>query len=103
MLGILAGAFISAILLCMIMYLVARHEAEYSFPIVMMVAVGLNIALMFLQFAPPLVALVSMLSLTVWALHQFCYLRWSMAGIVTAIYMVCQLLVGMALHKVLNT
>ena len=90
------GILISAASLCIIMYLVARHEADYSLPKVILIAAGLAIINFILSVAiGQLISLPIMLGLTVWALHQFCYLRWSMAAVVTGIYIVVQIALGM--------
>ena len=91
------GIILSAVILCVIMYVVARHEAEYSLPVVLMVCAGLAVCNLFLSLLPVLIALPLMIGLMMWALHQFCYLRWKTSGIVTAIYISCQIVLGLAL------
>ena len=94
------GIFLSAIILCVTMYLVARHEAEYSLPIVLMVSAGLAVCNIFLAALLGVFALPLMIALMMWALHQFCYLRWKTAAIVTAIYIVCQIVLAFVLAAV---
>ena len=92
------GIITSAGLLCLIMYIVARHEADYSLPKVILISVGLAACNLVLSLTiGALLALPILVGLTVWALHQFCYLRWGMASIITGIYIVCQIVVGILL------
>ncbi len=81
---------ISALLLSGIMFTVAGFEADYSLPKVLALALGLSICGMLLGHTIGLFALPVMLGLTLWSLHRFCYLRWKMAALVTAIYIPCQ-------------
>ncbi len=91
------GLLVSAAVLCLIMFVVARHEADYSFPKVILISFCLGLCNFVLSLAVgPWIALVIVVGLTVWALHQFCYLRWGMAGIVTAIYIAVQILLALA-------
>ena len=92
------GIIISAAFLCVIMYMEAKHEADYSFPKVLLISIGLSICNIILSIMlGPWIALIIVLGLTVWALHQFCYLRWSMAGIVTGLYIAAQIVLGIIL------
>ena len=92
------GVIITAALLCLIMFVLARHEADYSFPKVALIALGLGLCnLVLTLLAGDLIALVVVLGLMVWALHQFCYLRWGMAGLVTVTYLVCRLVLGLVI------
>lgn len=89
------GIIVSAALLCLIMFIVARHEADYSFPKVILISLGLGLCNMMLSlFVGPWVALIVVLGLTVCALNQFCYLRWSKAGLITGIYVMVQVVLG---------
>lgn len=95
----MAGIAISTLLLCVIMFLVARHEADYSLPKVLMISAGISISSLLLTLALGLLAIPLIIGLTIWALHEFCYLRWSRAAIVTGIYIVCQIGLSMALSR----
>lgn len=76
------GIIITAALLSLIMFLVARHEADYSFPKVLLISLGVGIVNFALSLGVgSLIALIVTLGLLVWALHQFCYLRWGMQGL----------------------
>jgi len=95
---IMLGILITAALLSLIMFAVARHEADYSFPKVALISLGLGLTNFAITiFAGGLPALIVMLGLMVWALHQFCYLRWGMAGLVTGIYLVCQIVISLVM------
>ncbi|HWB05378.1 MAG TPA: hypothetical protein VG796_20255 [Verrucomicrobiales bacterium] len=82
------GLLISAGLLCLSMYLVARNEAEINFAIVLLICLGVTV-LNFL-IARPLgyFSIPVIFAALAWALHQFCTLRWSKAILVTAVYVV---------------
>ena len=92
MIGIIS-IIINAAILSLIMFAVARHEADYYFPKVALISLGLGLCqfLLSLALGPGIITLVVILGLTVWSLHQFCYLRWSRAGIVTGIHIVLQI------------
>lgn len=90
------GTIISAFILCGTMYAVARHEADISFPVVLLIAFGVSAVSVILSLFMGLFSLPLVLVALAWALHQFCYLRWSRAWIVTGIYTVAQLGIGMA-------
>jgi hypothetical protein len=95
----MAGIAISALLLCVIMFVVARHEADYSLPKVLMVSAGISIVSLLLSMAIGLLAVPVIIGLTMWALHEFCFLRWSRAAIVTGIYIACQIGISLALRR----
>jgi hypothetical protein len=94
---------ISALILCTVIFLIARHEAEISLPVILMITVGVSVVGAVLGvILSPLVGLVVSLGLLTWALYRFCYLPWPKAGIVTVIYLITNigLSVGMkALSK----
>ena len=84
------GIFISAGILALIMHIVAKHEADYSFVRVVLVAFGLFVANTVAGAILGNFAILVMFFATAWALQQFCYLRWGMAFVVTAIYYAVQ-------------
>ena len=77
---------ISTLVLCVVLFLVARKEAEISLPMILMIAAGANIAGLLLSLAHPLAPLLSLVLLA-WAIQRFCYVRWSKAWIVTGVYL----------------
>ncbi len=81
---------VSALILCAALYLVARHEAEISLPLILMIVVGVSVAAALLSLAHPLAPLLSLVLLA-WAIQRFCYVGWSKAWIVTGIYLVTNL------------
>jgi hypothetical protein len=88
---------LSSLILCVAMYLVARHEAEISLPITLMISVGVSVIAGILSiFIGPLALLVA-LGLLVWSLNKFCYLRWSKAAVVTGIYLVTNITLSVGL------
>lgn len=89
---------VSAVVLCAAMYLVARHEAEISLPITLMISVGVSVIAGILSlFIGPLALLVA-IGLLMWSLNKFCYLRWSSAAIVTGIYLVSNIVLSFGLR-----
>ena len=92
---------VNSLVLCAAMYLIARHEAEISFPIVLMITVGVSvIGAILSMFIGPIALLIS-LALLAWAVHQFCYLSWPKASLVSGIYLVTNvaLAIGMQALK----
>ena len=78
---------VSTLVLCIAMYLIARHEAEISFPIILMICVGINVLGGVLgMFIGPL-ALIFTIALLALSLRKFCYLPWPKAFAVTGIYL----------------
>jgi hypothetical protein len=81
------GIIISAGLLCLVMFLVARHEAEISFPIVLLIVLGVSVLSALLRplgyWSIPIV-----FAALAWALQQFCTLRWSKALLITLVYVI---------------
>lgn len=89
------GIVFSAAVLCAIMYVIARHEADYSFPRVLLISLGLGLTDFCLSLlVGPTLGSILVMGLMVWALHQFCYLRWRMAITVAAIYFASMILLG---------
>lgn len=89
---------VNSLVLCAAMYLIARHEAEISLPIVLMITVGVSIVGAILSmFIGPLGFLVSM-ALLAWAVHQFCYLSWPKASLVAVIYLVTNVILTLGMH-----
>ena len=86
MLGPIIGLIISAGLLCLVMYVLAKHEADINFPVVLMISVGCwAINLLLGRLLGVWTALVVFGALA-WALQQFCALRWAKAILVTVVY-----------------
>lgn len=96
---IIIGIVVNAFLLSAIMHFVAREEAEYSLPVMFLVATGLAAANLFLSMGFGLWSAPIMIGVTVCALHQFCYLRWRVAGLVTVIFIVSQMVLGVLLER----
>ena len=88
----------SALVLCITLYLVARHEAEISLPVILMITAGVSFASLLLTLVHPLASLLSIFLLA-WAIQRFCYVRWSKAWTVTGIYFCANL--GLAITKVM--
>jgi len=89
---------ISTLVLCAAMYFVARHEAEISLPIVLMICVGVNVIGGLLGFMIGPFALIVTILLLAWSLQKFCYLRWSKAFMVTGIYLLTNVLLAFGLR-----
>jgi hypothetical protein len=89
---------ISTLVLCAAMYLIARHEAEISLPVILMICVGVNVigGLLGLMIGP--FALLVTIALLAWSLQKFCYLGWSKAFTVTGIYLVTNVLLAFGLR-----
>ena len=85
------GIFLSAAMLCGIMYVVARHEAEYDFVHVLLVAAGLFVGNLILGVAIGEFAVIVMYFVTAWVLQKYCYLQWGKSFVVTTIYYAIQI------------
>ena len=89
------GLIINAGILCLIMFLVAKHEAEINFGIVILIVLGVSVLDFILTKSIGLWSVPFVFGALAWALHQFCYLRWSRAILVTVVYVAVS--VGLAL------
>ncbi len=94
----MASIAFSALVLCAALYFVARHEAEISLPVILMITAGVSVVTLLLTLVHPLASLLSLLLLA-WAIQRFCYVRWSRAWIVTGIYFASNL--GVAVTRVM--
>jgi hypothetical protein len=95
----MASIIISALILCAVLYLVARNEAEISLPVVLMITAGVSIVSLILNNVHPLASLLS-LFLLAWSIQRFCYLRWSKAALVTGIYFCANVGVALVIHMI---
>jgi hypothetical protein len=82
------GILISAALLCAIMFVLARHEAEIDFKIVLLICLGVSVLNLFTYKALGYLAIPITLVVLAWALQKFCYLSWAKAFLVTIVYVV---------------
>jgi hypothetical protein len=92
------GLIISAALLCLSMFLVARHEAEINFAIVLLICLGVTVLSYLLARPLGYFSIPVVFGALAWALHQFCCLRWSRALLVTAVYVVASTLLALVLR-----
>jgi hypothetical protein len=92
------GLIISAGLLCLVMYFVARHEADINFGIVLLICAGITILSMFIVRPLGYWSIPVVFAALAWALQQFCCLRWSKAILVTAVYVVASTALNMVLR-----
>ena len=90
-----------ALLVC-IMYALARHEADYSFPKVLLLMVILTAGggLLAVPLGPLVIPVI--FGGMIWALHQFFYLRWSKAALITVIYIVVSMVINFTLGAIVN-
>ncbi|MGL5017530.1 MAG: hypothetical protein ACRDBP_05315 [Luteolibacter sp.] len=91
---------ISALILCASLYLIARHEAEISLPVVLMITVGVSVISVLLSlFIGPFAFLVALVILA-FAIQRFCYVGWPKAFAVTGIYAVTNIVLGVGMHLI---
>lgn len=84
----MAQIAISSLVLCVALYLIARHEAEISLPVILMITAGVSILSILLSLAiGPFAFLVALLVLA-YAIRRFCYIGWPKAWAVTSVYAV---------------
>jgi len=85
------AVFVNPVILCVLLYLVARHNAEYDFGTVFFVSLGITIAgWFFVAFVGPIIGLVGQLVLAGYLLVRFCYVTLKQAVIVLAAFLACQ-------------
>lgn len=77
---------ISSFVLCVTLFLIARHEAEISLPVILMITVGVSMISILLSLAiGPFAFLVALVILTL-AIRRFCYVSRPKAIAVTGVY-----------------
>lgn len=86
------GSFIlfQAFIICALLFLIARHEADYSFGTVVLVACGmiagnLLIGLSFFKWLKLLV-LIPIFFFSCWLIVKFCWVSWPKGILITALY-----------------
>lgn len=95
---------ISAVILCAVIYLIARHEAEISLPIILIITVGVSMAGAVLSLLlGPWIGLLLTLALLSWALYRFCYLPWPKAVIVTVVYLITNIGLSLGMKVLTQT
>ncbi len=89
---------LSALILCASLYFIARHEAEISLPVILMITAGVSVTGALAALAVGPFALLLVFVLLAWAIQRFCYVRWSIAWIVTGIYAVSNIALSVGIH-----
>ena len=92
------GLLISAGILFALLHFMAKDEAEIHFGTLVLICLGVSILNLALTKAIGYFALPAVLAGLAWALHQFCYLRWSKAIAVTLVYLVVGTGISFVLH-----
>lgn len=82
------GILFSTIILCGLMHFTARHEADYSFGRVAIIAAVIGLLGLLLTLGLGIWGTPLTLVALAYALHEYCYLRWSKAILVTVLYTV---------------
>jgi hypothetical protein len=89
---------LQAFILCGLLYLIARHEADFDFAKVAMVVAGITFGNFFIELSLlPRIGLFTILveiAFVVFMTTKFCWLRWWKAVIVSVLFVAAQ--VGMA-------
>src|SRR5688572_11676007 len=80
------GLIISAALLCLIMFVMAKDEAEIHFGVVLLIVLGVSVLSAILSRTIGLFSIPIVFGALAWALQQFCTLRWSKAILITLVY-----------------
>jgi hypothetical protein len=83
----IVGLTVQALLTCLVLYVAARHEADYDFQKVLVVTAGLAVVNVVLDYAlKPQIGLfyiIPCLAITVWVFHDACWLPWPRAFLCT--------------------
>ena len=91
------GALLNAAILSMIMHAVAKHEADYEFNKIAIISIFVSICNFVVSLLiNPIAGLLATTIVTLLALRLFCYIGWKTSGIITGIFVVVQLIIGMA-------
>lgn len=89
------ASLISAVVMSLTMWFIARHEADMSVVRTFLIAFGVSILTFVCAiFLGPLALLVGFGAAT-WAVRQFCYLRWHHALVVAAVWLLSQFGLGL--------
>jgi hypothetical protein len=96
----IAEVFIKAAVLCFLLYIVARHEADFSFQKVAMVVAGITLAAVLLDaILKPYIGYFSAIPIAVASaalIVRFCWVNWPKAILVTAIFLAINIGLGLA-------
>ena len=92
----MAQIAISSFVLCIALYLIARHEAEISLPVILMITVGVSIITLLLSLAIGPFAFLVALFILAYAIRRFCYIGWPKACAVTGVYAVTNIALAAA-------
>jgi hypothetical protein len=92
----MAQIAISSFVLCVALYLIARHEAEISLPVILMITVGVSIVSILLSLAIGPFAFLVALVILAFAIRRFCYIGWPKAIAVTGVYAVTNIALAVA-------
>ena len=91
------GAIINAAILSIIMYAVAKHEADYEFSKIAIISIFVSICNFVVSLLiSPIAGLLVTVIVTLLALRLFCYIGWKTSGIITGIFFAVQLIIGIA-------
>lgn len=93
---------ISALILCAALFLIARHEAEISLPVILLIAVGTSLVSALLSLVHPFLGLAGLLLALPWAIQRFCYVGWGKAFVTTGIYLVSGFLLNIGFRAISN-
>lgn len=92
------GLLISAGILCAVMYFIAKEEAEIQYGVVILICLGVSILSYILGRTLHYFSIPIVIGALAWALHQFCYLRWPKAILVTLVYQAVGIGIGILLR-----
>jgi hypothetical protein len=93
----LFALFIDPLVLMVTLWAVARHNAEYSYPTLLLISIGLAIVGIVLSFLIGLFAVIPLFGLMLWVLMRFCYVTLTQALIVTAIFIAFKIALAIVL------
>jgi len=82
-----------------ILWLVARHNADFEFSTVFFVTLGLTLATFLIALAIGIFAVIPLFGLCVWALMKFCYTTLGQALIATTIFVAYKIGYGLLLFR----
>ncbi len=96
------GLVLHPLALLLLMWIVARHDAEFSFFTTLLVVVGVGVCAAVLGILHPLLGLVGYIVLLPLALVRFCYLSLPQASIVTGLFLVWLIAFHAAVEAILT-
>ncbi len=94
------GLFLDPAILCLLLYLFARHNAEFDFLRVFFITLGIGVggAVIFMALAPSigLLSLIPVFLLALFLLMKFCYVSLKQGVIILSVFVILKIILNYA-------